>query len=114
MYTIHIPYHCAIIDARKQSMSAREARKNFSDLLGLVYYSKEAVIVEKRGRPFAVVISPEEYERLLKEGEERLAVFDEIRERNADVTPEEAEADAARGIAAVRQEKRERAQGRGD
>lgn len=86
-------------------MSAREARNNFSDLLGLVYYSKEVVIVEKRGRPFAVVISPEDYERLLKEREERFAVFDDIRARNPDVTPQEAQADAAREIAALRQER---------
>lgn len=86
-------------------MSAREARNNFSDLLGLVYYSREVVIVEKRGRPFAVVISPEDYERLLKEREERFAVFDDIRAKNPDVTPQEAQADAAREIAALRQER---------
>jgi hypothetical protein len=27
-----------------------------------VYYSKEVVIVERNGKPFAVVISPEEYQ----------------------------------------------------
>ena len=86
-------------------MSAREARNNFSDLLGLVYYSKEVVIVEKRGRPFAVVISPEDYERLLKEREERFAVFDDIRAKNPDVTPQEAQADAAREMAALREER---------
>jgi len=86
-------------------MSAKEARNNFSDLLGLVYYSKEVVIVEKRGRPFAVVISPEDYERLLKEREERFAVFDDIRAKNPEVTPQEAQADAAREIAALRQER---------
>ena len=86
-------------------MSAREARNNFSDLLGLVYYSKEVVIVEKRGRPFVVVISPEDYERLLKEREERFAVFDDIRAKNPHLTPQEAQADAAREIAALRQER---------
>lgn len=90
-------------------MSAREARNNFADLLGTVYYSKEPVIVEKRGRAFAVVISPEDYERLLREREERLAVFDQIGDRNPDVTPEESEADAAREIAVLRREKGERA-----
>ena len=86
-------------------MSAKEARNSFSDLLGLVYYSKEAVIVEKRGRPFAVVISPDDYERLLEEREKRFAVFDEIRAKNPDVTPEEAEEDAAREVAAWRRER---------
>ena len=90
-------------------MSAREARNNFADLLGSVYYSKEVVIVEKQGRPFAVVISPEDYERLLKEREARFAILDELSARNPDVTPEEAEADAAREIAAYRQERRARA-----
>ena len=95
-------------------MSAREARNNFADLLGLVYYSKEPVIVEKRGRAFAVVISPEDYERMLKEREDRLSVFDEVRARDRDVTPEEAQEDAAREIAALRKEKRERATEQGD
>ena len=86
-------------------ISAKEARNGFSDLLGLVYYTKEAVIVEKRGRPFAVLINPEDYEKLLKEREARFAVLDEIRAKNPDVTSQEAEADAAREIVAVRRER---------
>jgi prevent-host-death family protein len=39
-------------------VSAKQAREQFSDILGSVYYSKEAVVVEKQGRPFAVLISP--------------------------------------------------------
>ena len=88
-----------------KKMSAKEARNSFSDLLGVVYYSKEAVVVEKRGKPVAVVISPEDYERLLAARDERLAIFDEIRARNTEVTPEEAEEDATREIAALRTEK---------
>lgn len=45
-----------------QRMSAKEARDNFTDLLGTVYYGKGSVVVEKKGRPFAVVINPNEYE----------------------------------------------------
>ena len=94
-------------------ISAKEARNAFSDLLGSVYYSKEAVIVEKRGRPFAVIINPEDYEKLLKEREARFAVLDEIRAKNPEVTPQEAEADAAREIVALRRERNiaERAEG---
>lgn len=86
-------------------MSAKEARNSFSDLLGVVYYSKEAVIVEKRGKPVAVVINPEDYERMLAERAKRFAALDEIRAKNPDVTAEEAEADAAREIAALRKER---------
>lgn len=44
-------------------MSVREARATFSDLTNGVFYTKEPVIVEKKGRPVAVLISLEEYER---------------------------------------------------
>jgi len=89
-------------------MSAQEARAKFADLLGLVYYGKEPVIIEKQGRAFAVVISPEDYERLLKEREEKFKVFDELRAKNVDMTTEQAEEEAAREVATLRQEKRSR------
>ena len=98
-------------------VSAKDARNDFSNLLGLVYYSKEAVVVEKRGRPFAVMINPEDYEQLLREREERFAVLDQVWAKNPDVTAEaaeEAETDAAREIAAVRAEKDVNRKGRGD
>ena len=98
-------------------VSAKDARNDFSNLLGLVYYSKEAVVVEKRGRPFAVMINPEDYERLLQEREERFAILDQVWAKNPDVTAEaaeEAETDAAREIAAVRAEKDVNRKGRGD
>lgn len=45
-------------------MTARQARDNFTDLLGSVYYGREQVAVEKKGRIFAVVINPDEYQVL--------------------------------------------------
>jgi len=87
-----------------KTMSAREARANFSDLLGLVYYTKEPVIVEKKGKPVAVVISTEDYERLQKEQERAWAVVDTARERNADKDPEEVLRDVTADVEAVRRE----------
>lgn len=49
-----------------QKMTAKEARDNFTDLLGSVYYGKESIVVEKQGRPFAVVINPDEYGNYMK------------------------------------------------
>lgn len=85
-------------------MSAREARANFGDLLGLVYYTKEPVIVEKKGRPFAVVISPEDYEWLAKEREQAFQVVDKIRERNVDKDPNVVLRDVTTVVEDVRQE----------
>jgi antitoxin YefM len=85
-------------------MSAREARANFSDVLGRVYYTKEPVVVEKKGRPFAVVISPEDYEWLLAEREKDWSVIQSVQERNADKDPNEVLRDVTAEVEAVRQQ----------
>jgi prevent-host-death family protein len=85
-----------------RKLSAKEARDNFSDLIGSVHYSREAVIVEKQGRPFVVVVNPDEYEHLVRAREERFAVLNRLHAKNPTVSPEEAEADALREIAAAR------------
>ena len=41
----------------------REARANFSQLLGSVYHTGEPVAVERNGRLVAYVVSPMEFER---------------------------------------------------
>lgn len=47
-----------------KSMSAKEAKNGFGLLLDTA--RAEPVTIEKHGRPVAVVLSTEEYERLLK------------------------------------------------
>lgn len=89
-------------------MSAKEARSNFADLLGSVHYTKEAVIIEKQGRPFAVLVSPEDFDRMQKDRQARFAVLNEIRLRNSAVTPEEADEDAMREVVDLRQERNSR------
>jgi prevent-host-death family protein len=91
-------------------MSAKDARANFGELLGSVYYTKEPVVVEKKGKPYAVLISPEQYEILHREKERAWATVDRIRERNADKTEEEIAADVTAEVEAVRQELYEQGQ----
>lgn len=83
-------------------MGAREARSNFSQLLGRVHYGNEEVIVERSGKPMVAVIPIQVYEQLLAEREARFQVVDRIRNRLPDVSPEEVERDVAEAIAAVR------------
>lgn len=85
-------------------MSSKEARDNFADLLGSVYYTKEPVIVEKKGKPVAVLISTEQFETLERSREQFWATVDQIRQRNADKDPDEVLADVTREVEAVRQE----------
>ncbi len=86
-------------------MSVREARANFSDLLGSVYYTKEPVIVERKGKPFAVVISPELYEKVRREEEADWAVLDRVAERHADRDVDEVLRDVSAEVEQVRQER---------
>lgn len=88
-------------------MSARDARANFSELLGMVYYTNEPVIVERKGKPFAVVISPQQYEILKREQERAWASVDRVRERNSAKDPDEVWQEVTAEVEAVRQERYE-------
>lgn len=58
------------------SLSVADARKNFSDIIDRS--QTEAVFIERRGQRAAVVVSPEQYERMLDalEDAEDIAAFD--------------------------------------
>jgi prevent-host-death family protein len=90
-----------------RTMSAREARANFGDLLGSVYYTKEPVVVEKKGKPYAVVVSPEDYETLQRIKRRGFAVIEALQDRNADKDPDEVLSDVTALVEEVRQELRD-------
>jgi prevent-host-death family protein len=83
-------------------LGAREARKNFSELLGRVGYGGEVAIVERSGKPMVAVIPVALYEQLVAEREVRFQVMDRIRNRAPDLPVEEVEADISRAIGAIR------------
>lgn len=90
-------------------LSVRETRENFSDVLGLVRDGKETVIVEKKGKPVAVLISPDQWDRVQQQSKERFfAVVDQLRRDNADKDPEEVYRDVTSVVEEVRQERYER------
>lgn len=59
------------------AMSVGEARKRFADVISQA--QENAVFIERRGQPAAVVVGPEQYERMLAalEEAEDAAAFDE-------------------------------------
>lgn len=83
-------------------MSSRDARANFADLLGSVYYTHEAVIVEKKGKPVAVIISPAEYQAMQEAAAHDWALIDDLRVHNAPRDPEEVLADVTAEVEVVR------------
>lgn len=53
-----------------ETVTATQARVHFGELLQRVIRSKEAIIVERAGKPLAVILSMDEYERLSAPDEE--------------------------------------------
>ena len=90
-------------------MGAREARNGFADLLGKVHYGRQAVIVERSGKPMVAIIPIEVYEQFVAEREARFEILDRIRERLPEVPVEEVEQDVAEALVAVRADAARRA-----
>lgn len=92
-----------------QRMTARQARDNFADLLGSVYYGKESIVVEKKGQPFAVVVNPDEYGNYIKYKEAAkkriLEIIEEIQAANKDKTYEETLKDVTEAVEEARKER---------
>jgi prevent-host-death family protein len=49
-----------------KTVSAAQARNNFADLIGEAHFGDEAFIVERLGKPFAVILGYKMYQKLLK------------------------------------------------
>lgn len=90
-------------------VTAKEARDNFTDVLGMAYYGKQPVIVERKGRPFAVVINPDEYEtfqNFKKAAKKRFfELVDEIQAANKDKSFSKVYKDVTKIVDEVRKER---------
>lgn len=65
-----------------KSVSAAEAKNNFSDLLNRVIYRRERIVVSKHGKPVGALISTQDLEQLEEfEKQQALARIKEIKKR---------------------------------
>ncbi len=63
------------MEAVERTLNASEARDALPDLLARAAYAHERTVINRRGKPMAVLIGVEEYrlfERLLEEYEDRM------------------------------------------
>ncbi len=86
----------------KRRISAVEARKRLGEVLEGVYYRGDEVVIERAGKPMAVVIPAERYQAIERSRERMWTLIEETQERNKDVSPEEIERAIAEAIAEVR------------
>ncbi|GIW05496.1 MAG: hypothetical protein KatS3mg060_0301 [Dehalococcoidia bacterium] len=90
-------------------MSSREARSNFGAMIRSVHLTNEPVIVERNGKPYAVVMSSSQYEQWRRDREARLwKTVAHVQQRHAEEDPEEIYRAVTEVVEEVRQERYER------
>lgn len=89
----------------EQTISAVQARQQLGRMLEEVFYRHSNIVIERAGRPMAVLVSIDRYHQWLAERAALFAQVDEARERTADVPPEELETEIVAAVAAAKQRK---------
>jgi prevent-host-death family protein len=99
----------------KRKVSAVEARKRLGEILESVYYRGDEVVIERAGKPMAVVIPAARYESMERTREQSMdRMFELIEknwERNKDVPYEVIEREVEQAIREVREEQYGRGEG---
>jgi prevent-host-death family protein len=92
--------------AVKRKLSAVEARKKLGEILEGVFYRGDEVVIERAGKPMAVVIPAALYAALEKDRERLFELIEQNWERNKDVSYEEIEKEVAEAVREVRAQRR--------
>lgn len=85
-----------------KTTTAIKARKNLGQLLEEAFYRGDEFIIERAGKPMAVLIPVQEFERLQKQRDKDFALFDEVRVKAGTAKPEQVERDVSEALAKTR------------
>ena len=91
----------------RRTVTAIEARRRLGELLESVYLRGDEVVIERAGKPMAVVIPAERYESLERSRERHWGFIDSSQTGNDDLSEEEVAALVDEAISEVRKAKRE-------
>jgi prevent-host-death family protein len=86
----------------ERTISDRQAKEHFAQLLQDVSRQSQTVVIEQAGQPMAVLISVEQYRQLKERRAAFFAMLDEVQQRTRQVPPEELEADIAEAVSAAK------------
>ncbi|MDP3014589.1 MAG: type II toxin-antitoxin system Phd/YefM family antitoxin [Candidatus Subteraquimicrobiales bacterium] len=78
------------------------ARKKFGQLLEEVFYRRDEFIIERAGKPMAVLIPIQEFEKWQKQREKDFMIFDKIRAKAKGAKIEEVEKEVTEAVVKVR------------
>jgi len=85
-----------------KTVSAKEARSNFAEILGRVCYGGDVVIVEKQKKPMVAIIPAQQLEDLLELRRQQFAALEAIRGKLPDLTDDEIGQDVAEALDEIR------------
>ncbi|MGI8925087.1 MAG: type II toxin-antitoxin system Phd/YefM family antitoxin [Tepidiformaceae bacterium] len=88
----------------RRTVTALDARRRLGELLESVYHRGDEVIIERAGKPMAVVIPAARYEAMERNRERLFAMIDQVHERNKDAPVEIIQADVDEAIAKIRKQ----------
>jgi len=74
-------------------IGAKDARAKFAELLGRVGFGREEIVIERSGKPMAVLIPMDVYKQMVTEREARFSITDRIQGKQPDLPPEKVEED---------------------
>lgn len=86
----------------KRKVSAVEARQRLGELLEGVFYRGDEVVIERAGKPMAVVIPADRYDALDRSRERLFALVERAQAANDQLSPDEATREAGAAVAEVR------------
>src|SRR5690348_13948075 len=86
----------------KRRLSAVEARKNLGELLEGVFYRGDEVVIERAGKPMAVVVPAALYESIVRDRERLFELIEANWEQNKDLALEEVDRDVKAAVEAAR------------
>lgn len=88
------------------TINVTQVRDNLSEILGRVKFGEEVVTIEKKGKPYAVIISPEEYKRYKDIAKKAFrTTVAKMQAKNAKTNAEEVLQDATKAVKQVRLKK---------
>lgn len=85
-----------------KTTTAIKARKNLGQLLEEAFYRGDEFIIERAGKPMAVLIPVQEFERWRKQREKDFAVFDEVRAKAGKASGAKVEEDVDEAVTEIR------------
>ena len=91
----------------EKTIGAWEARRKFGQIIEEAFYKKDSFVVERAGRPMAVIVPVEDYHKWQRLAKERIFIMlDEVWQRTQNVPNEALEADIEQALQILRQELR--------